>query len=548
MSDRPEYLQLEPGDDAIAVRDRLTFFRGKRVLLIWPDEGKSLTRKLDLVLIQREAMRLAIRLAIVTHDSTITRYAEELDISAFETISASERTRWKRGRSRVFATRLKRPESEYDPDDLMPYASRVRYDDEPNAVQRAASMAIRAVVLLLLLVVLGVALILAVPGAIVTISPAQVVASTEAIITADPTLGQSFIDVENGVIPAITLRAEIEERGTIPTSGTQELSSTPAVGTVVFINRGANRVQIPAGALVSSGAGTPILFRTLEEVTVPSGQGSQIEAPIEAIPESSGEIGNLDTGQINVVVGPLADSVEVRNLAPTYGGERRIASIVTAEDRDRLVAVLRQQLQERAYRELAPRASATQFIIPETVRIAEERSDWMRFDYDVGQAADNLTLTMRAIVAVTAVEETFAQQVAYARLGSQVARGRAIAPDSVRYERGSVLSIEADGRVYFALQASATVEARFDASALAERLAGRSTEDALRYLAAELDLAAGTLPIIELAPDWLDRMPLLPARISIRTAGPEPDTLIGGPDTQAGPTPTPLILPTSESG
>lgn len=544
MSDRPEYIQLEAGDDAATVRDRLAFHRGKRVLLIWPEEGKSLTRKLDLVLIQREAMRQAIRMAIVTHDTTIMRYAEELDISAFETISSSERARWKRGRSRVFATRLKRPHSEYDPDDLMPYASRVRYDDEPTAFQRAAGFLTRIAVMLLLVGALAATLILGVPSATITLSPAQVIASSEAIITADPTLGQTVIDVENGIVPAITLRAEIEERGTVPTSGTQELSTTPAAGTVVFINRGANRVQIPEGALVSAGAGTPILFRTTQEVTVPSGVGSQIEAPIEAIPESAGEIGNLDAGMINVVVGPLADSVEVRNLTPTFGGERRVARIVTADDRERLVAVLRQQLQERAYRELAPRASATQFIIPETVRIAEERSDWMRFDYEVGQAADNLTLTMRAIVAVTAVEETFAHQVAYARLGAQVARGRAIDPASVRYERGSVLSIEANGRVYFAMEASAIVEARYDAAAIAERLAGRSEEEALRYLAAELDLAEGTRPSILLSPDWFGRMPLLPARIFFRNTAPLSESISA--DESTLPTPTPLILPSVE--
>ncbi|MBL8120080.1 MAG: hypothetical protein JNJ78_21285, partial [Anaerolineae bacterium] len=95
MSNRPEYVQLELADDVASVRDRLSFLRGQRVLLIWPEEGTILTRKLDLVLIQREAMRRAIRLAVVTHDPQVVKHANELNISTFETIGASERGRWK---------------------------------------------------------------------------------------------------------------------------------------------------------------------------------------------------------------------------------------------------------------------------------------------------------------------------------------------------------------------------------------------------------------------------------------------------------------------
>src|SRR3982750_551822 len=106
MANKAEFIQLESGDDAGSVRDRLSFIRGQRVLMIWPEEGTILTRKLDLVLIQREAMRRAIRLALVTHDSEVVRHARELNISTFETIGAAERGRWKRGRGKVFTNRF----------------------------------------------------------------------------------------------------------------------------------------------------------------------------------------------------------------------------------------------------------------------------------------------------------------------------------------------------------------------------------------------------------------------------------------------------------
>ncbi len=55
MSKKPEYVQLDAEDDVGTVRDRLSFIRGKRVLLIWPEEGTALPRKLDLVLVLRHA-------------------------------------------------------------------------------------------------------------------------------------------------------------------------------------------------------------------------------------------------------------------------------------------------------------------------------------------------------------------------------------------------------------------------------------------------------------------------------------------------------------
>ena len=76
MAKQIEYVQLDTNDDVVTVKDRLSFIRGRRVLLIWPEDGTTLTRKLDLVLVQREADRRAIQLALVTHDELIIEHAK----------------------------------------------------------------------------------------------------------------------------------------------------------------------------------------------------------------------------------------------------------------------------------------------------------------------------------------------------------------------------------------------------------------------------------------------------------------------------------------
>jgi hypothetical protein len=513
MAQDVELIQLEVNDDVTSISDRLTFLRGRSVLLIWPEKGTALTRKLDLVLIQRQAKRLAIKLALVTHDPDVTRHAAELGISTFETIGGSARGKWQRGRARVFTNRDHKPESEPEPEDLMPVASRVRIEAVDTPSRRVFRLISRAVVLLLLVGLVAALGYLLIPGATVTISPAREIVQIDAAITANPNLETPLVDAATGVIPALRLRVEIEERGTIPTTGRQTLSDTLARGTVVFINKTNEAVEIPADLVVGTSAGDPIYFRTLQSATLAAGQGLQAEVPVEALPDFPGEVGNVDANLINAIIDTLADRLEVRNVSPTSGGSSSGVSAVRQEDRDLLINTLRQQLQSRAYSEMLTRLQASQFIIPETIRIAEEREDWMQFDFQVGEVADTLTLTMRAVVEATAIDEQLAQQVAFTRLAAQVPRGREIR--AVDYQRGGGVTLNADGSISFPLTAQAEIVAQVNVAQIRERLAGRTLDDARRYLDTDVDLDDTSPPQITVSPDGFPQMPLLALRINV---------------------------------
>ncbi|MDX2160509.1 MAG: hypothetical protein SF162_04200 [bacterium] len=510
-----DLIQLETTDDATTVRDRLSFLRGRSVLLVWPEQGTTLTRKLDLVLIQREAVRSAVKLALVTHDPIVARHAAELNISAFETIGGAQRGRWQRGRSKAFTSRNKRPKDQPAVDELAPVASRLRVEDVSPG-QRRVRLAVRVVILLVLVIVSAAVGLIVLPTATVVVLTTRIEVDANTLITADPAVASGQIDVENRVIPAVTLRVEVEERAGIETSGVRSLGATPALGSVVFINTTGAPVEIPAGTFVSTSAGTPIIFRTTQAALVAGGVGLQIEVPIEAIPESAGEIGNdIGVGLINTVIGALANTLEVRNLAPTYGGTSRDVRVVTEADRVRLLDILRQQIQARAYAEIVPRISEDQFIIPETIRITEERDDWTIFDAEAEEASESLSLTMRAIVEATAVDPRFAEQIAYVQLSNQIPRGRSIDLNTIEYVRGGDVALDAAGRVTFSMTARGVIASQVDTVLLQERLAGISVEEAQRFLASTLELTQDTPPQITVTPGWLGRMPLLPMRITI---------------------------------
>ena len=509
MSDRPHLMQLEPNEDVTSVRDRLSFIRGERVLLVWPEQASVLRRKLDLVLVQREAMRRAIRLALVTHDPQVIEHAAELNISTFGTIGESERKRWKRGRSKVFSNRYMRPEQADLPEDIQQIASRI----QPDKTNTLLELITRATIGLGLVVVLVALLYVVVPAARVTLTPARTSETVTVPITA--VLGAGDIDIENRIIPLRRLRVEIVQNGTIETTGTLSLADTRAAGTVVLINQTSAAVDVPPGTVVSTSAGAPIQFRTTEALTVPAGEGEQGEVPIEALQDYAGTVGNVDVGLVNTVVGPLAEVIEVRNTTPTQGGSSQTVRAVRQQDHDRLEATVRQQIQAEAFNEMQPLLNDTQFIILETLTITDERDDWKTFSAPVGIASDTLSLSMRAIVEAAAVDEQYGRQIVFANLSRLVPRGRMIQTDSILYTRGTIIERTSDGNVVFDMSASATVLEPVNPQAIQQALTNRTPQQALSYLLTEIDLAPGTVPEINLTPGWMRRMPILPYRIDI---------------------------------
>lgn len=514
MVDNIELVQIEAGEDTHSVRDRLSFLRGQRVLLVWPEEGTALTRRLDLVLVQREAMRRAIQLAIVTHDVEVIHHAKDLNISTFETISASKRARWKRGRSKVFTSRRQRPKDSPNPEDLMPLASRIRI--KRPTLGRLQSLALRLGILTALFgVVMGVAYVV-VPSATVTLAVAEQIIAAELQITVNTDPDFDEIDVENAVLPALRLEIGVEDTATVNTTGTLDLGNERAVGTVVFINQTDETVVIPSGTTVSTSAGTPIMFRTTNSAVLPAENGSQTEAPIEAISGFEGAIGNVEANLINTIVGPLENSVSVLNLSPTTGGVSRVENIVTEDDYELVRAYAIQQLQERAYTGMldAPEMSDTHFIILESLNIPEIRDDQTTYSADVDDLADTLSVTIRATVEALAVDERLGQQIVFARMNQQIPRGRVIQPETIEYQRGPV-TINGDGTITFTMRGRGIVAGQISEGVLQNQLAGLSRNEALAYLLERVDIAEGTTPQIRITPELFGQLPILPLRINI---------------------------------
>src|SRR5258708_4721461 len=282
-----QIIQLEPYDDVVSIRDRLSFVSTERVLLVWPRRGEILKRKLDLLLIQREAARQGARLALITGDPAVLDHAAELNISTFESIKASQRGKWKRPRSKVFVDRTDRPEDAPDAYELRELTSRLR----PVSLERAQlQRSIRRAAAVALGIFLLIVIVLFVPSAQVTIPPAQAQINTTVKLIADPSLAQ--VNVESGHIPATILKTDVTTQATIPSTGSSNVPNTLASGTVIFTNNTDKPVFIPSGTEVSTFGFQPPHFHTTADPTLDGGSGKTVSVTVEAAQDTAAAAGD----------------------------------------------------------------------------------------------------------------------------------------------------------------------------------------------------------------------------------------------------------------
>ncbi len=506
-----QIIQLEPYDDVVSVRDRLTFVSTERVLLVWPRRGEILNRKLDLVLIQREAARQGARLALITGDPTVIDHAAELNISTFESVRASQRRRWKRPRSKVFIDRTDRPNDAPDAYELRELTSRLKALSPEQIRLRRSLRQIGIGVLVIFLVVM---VVLFVPSAEVTIHPAQAQINTTVKLIADPSLTQ--VNVESGHVPATIIKTDVTTQATIPTTGSANVPNTLASGTVIFTNNTDKPVFIPSGTVVSTFGFQPAHFQTTADATLDGGVGKTVTVTIEAMQDTAGAAGNIEPNLIINVQGSLGQSVAVRNADATRGGTVRQQGIVTQADHDNLLLLAREKIRQTALGEF--NLSSTQVIVPDTIKIAEERPEWTTYSAFVNDPSDTLTLSMKATVQALVIDTQLAKQAAVASLALQIPQGQQIVPESVTFKPfapGDILSTDANGNVTFLMSAAANVAVIVDVGEIRNQIRGTSVDQAVLMLEKRWLLDARYPPDIHVWPEFTGHLPILPLRIAV---------------------------------
>src|SRR5512134_1276650 len=115
---KTQIITLESHDDLISVRDRMSWAKTPRILLVWPKYEKVTLRQVDLKVLQRHAYSLGAQLGLVTRARRVRDDAEALRIPVFESTGQAQRVAWPKPRRRRWPVRPPRKDLRLQRDQL----------------------------------------------------------------------------------------------------------------------------------------------------------------------------------------------------------------------------------------------------------------------------------------------------------------------------------------------------------------------------------------------------------------------------------------------
>ena len=494
---KTQIITLESHDDLISVRDRMSWAKTPRILLVWPKYEKVTLRQVDLKVLQRHALSLGAQLGLVTRTRRVREEAAALTIPVFESTGQAQRVAWPTPRRKKFSRRAPRK-------DLRAKREQVSVREEPWRLHPVVRVGTFAVGVLSVLVLVA----LFIPRAEVRLKPVSKTQSITLPVTASESVDAVFI---SGSIPAREKRVVVEGEHTVSVTGEGIVAQSKAMGIAEFRNLTQQAVTIPVGSVVKNVDG--IRFVTTRAGEVEAGVATTIELPVEAI--EGGLAGNLDAETINAIEGRLGLSLSVTNPEATTGG-RELASVQASEaDRTRVRDLLMKSLDERAREEFADEINSGDMLFDKTLKVSQVLSE--EFDPPAGAAGSKLTLTLQVEYSVLYASASDLTELAQLAMNASLPAGFHTASASARVtiKPATNLSISENGSARWTMKAEREIIQFVDPAQVTQLIQGYASGSAQSRLEQNLPLESS--PHISLSPAWWPWVPIVPFRISVVT-------------------------------
>jgi len=495
---KTQIITLESHDDLISVRDRMSWAKTPRILLVWPKYEKVMLRQVDLKVLQRHAASLGAQLGLVTRARRVRDDAEALKIPVFESTGQAQRIAWPkppRGRLARHAWRAPRRD--------------LRQAREQVSVREAAWRSHPAARIAAFL--LGVAAVLAlvalfIPRARVILHPQSKTQSLVLPVTASPAVNSVFI---TGSIPAHEKRVIVDGTQTVTVTGEGVVPQSRSRGVAVFRNLTQQAVTIPAGTVIRTAEEEAVRFVTTSAGEVDQGVGRLLELPIEAL--EGGLSGNVDAEMILVVEGRLGLSIAVTNPAPLTGG-REVPSLQASDaDRERAKAQLMKSLESQAREQLAEEMKAEDILFEDTFAVSQVLSEV--YDPPAGAAGTKLTLAMQVEYSAFYASASDLTELAQLALNASLPSGFRAPSGALTVRAESEPTLDEDGSAHWTIRAERRIVQSVNSAQVAQMLQGVRSQRAQAQLEENLPLDGS--PEIKLSPPWWPWMPIVPFRISV---------------------------------
>jgi hypothetical protein len=492
---KTQIITLESHDDLVSVRDKLSWVKTPRVLLVWPKYEQVTLRVLDLKVLQRHADSLGSQLGLVTRRANVRRDAESLGIPVFDSTAAAQKDLWPASGPKT--TRIPKTPRR----DLRKIRDQVY---EKEAAWRTSLPGRISAFTLGVIAVLALAGLF-VPRATVTLYPE----SRTQTATIPVSAGESVESISiTGSIPARALSIVVSSEGSLAITNEISVPRSKAQGIARFTNLSQREVNIPAGTVISTVGELPIHYVTLHETLLPPGTDEFVDVPIEAL--QPGSSGNMPVDSIVAVDGPVGLLVSVTNPNLVSGGTNSTLTGATEDDRDELREVVMDNLRRDAESKLRAQISPSDIFLSDTFEVLQVIEE--AYDPPVGEAGKTLVLKMQVEFSARYVSAEDLKQLSLSTLDLAV-------PDEFQPFGAALFkpltepSTDTSGITHFEIDVSRTLLREIDETRVFPVVRGRGPSSIEDDLLADLSLRQQ--PDIALTPSWWPWMPLIPFNISV---------------------------------
>ena len=485
-------ITLESYDDLISVRDRMSWAKTPRILLVWPKFEKVTLRQVDLKVLQRHASSLGAQLGLVTRQRRVRADAEALGIPVFESTGKAQRVKWPRLKQRKLTRKA--------PDKTL------REQREQIQVREAAWRAnpVARIITFSVGVISVLALVaLFIPRARVQLNPVTKTQSIMVPVTASTSTKSVFV---TGSIPAHERSIVVEGTQRVTVTGEGVVPQSKAKGVVIFRNLTQSAVSVPIGTIVTAG---DIRFATTELGVLNAGVGETVELKIEAV--DGGLAGNLDAETINAVEGRLGLLLSVTNPEPTTGGRERASLQATDADRANAKKMLLKSLESDAHGSLVDEMKQGNVLFDKTFTLSQILLE--NYDPPAGTAGSQLTLTMQAEYTVQYADVSDLTELAALALNASLPSGYIVVSNAVDVKSVTDPVLLDDKSARWTFRAKREIVQQVNTARITQLIQGLGSSDAQSKLEDALPVVSA--PKISLIPSWWPWVPIVPFRIEV---------------------------------
>ncbi len=496
-----QIIQLDRHDDFLTIRDKISWAKSPRILLIWPEQNKINVRRIDLVVLQRSGAQVGAQIGLVTHDADVITSANDAGIPVFKTIAQAQKSYWKHNRK---------------PDPL-------QADRQPQQDLRLLRPTFQGPAVLawlenrwvrFLVFTLAVACLIGLSAAFIPSAKIEITPTARSQSIVIPVIASDQIKAVNltGNLPAHPVSVVVEGQDRIQATGKIAIPDQKAYGIAQFSNLTDLPVNIPSGVVIRTINTPEIRYATTGSGKVNPGPGNTADIPVQAI--LPGEDSNLPSFSLVAIEGPLGLQLSVANVKAIYNGTSKPSLAASQEDYSQLHDRLVKSLQKAALTQMAQNLQPDDQIIPGDLTLKNTLNETR--SPEIGSPSDTLSLSLRLEFTALVVSGEDLRALASAALDANLTKASLPVSGSLKISPLGPPVIQ-DASAHWQIKAERQVVTNLPKDQIISNSMGLSPGDASSKLLKQYGL--NSPPVIQIKPAWWPRLPVFPFLISVDFTG-----------------------------